>query len=300
MDLKQLEYFVRVAELGSFTRASSVLEIAQPALSRQVRLLETELHQNLLIRNGRGVVMTDAGKILLDHARGILHQIVRAKEDLDLVRRAPSGRVAIGMPPSISKVLTLPITTEFRKLMPEASLSISEGLSIIAQDWLLTGRLDIALLYNPSYSPDLETVELFEEELYLISSRIHGLKLDQLTLKEVSKLPLIIPARPNALRMLVETKMSEIKSKLNIAFEIDGVSSILDLVAEGLGYAILPRYAVSDEQREQVFKAVPIKGFNSRLVVATAANRPTTLTQQKVVELIRTIAIQKIGNELKA
>lgn len=294
MDLKQLEYFVRVAELGSFTRASSVLEIAQPALSRQVRLLETELRQNLLIRNGRGVVMTDAGKILLEHARGILHQIVRAKEDLDLVRGAPSGRVAIGMPPSISKVLTLPITTEFRRLMPEASLSISEGLSMITQDWLMTGRLDIALLYNPGYSPHLETVELFEEELYLISSYSGRLEGDSLSIKEVAKLPLIIPARPNALRMLVETRISQVHGKLNIAFEIDGISSILDLVAEGLGFAILPKYAVNNIDESQQFHAVPIKELRSRLVIATAANRPTTLTQQSVVELIKTIAIEKI------
>ena len=294
MDLKQLEYFVRVAELGSFTRASSVLEIAQPALSRQVRLLETELRQNLLIRNGRGVVMTDAGKILLEHARGILHQVVRAKEDLDLVRGAPSGRVAIGMPPSISKVLTLPITTEFRRLMPEASLSISEGLSMITQDWLMTGRLDIALLYNPGYSPHLETIELFEEELYLISSYSKRLEGDSLSIKDVAKLPLIIPARPNALRMLVETRMSQVHGKLNIAFEIDGISSILDLVAEGLGYAILPKYAVNNLDQSQQFHSVPIKELKSRLVIATSANRPTTLTQQSVVELIKTIAIEKI------
>jgi LysR family nitrogen assimilation transcriptional regulator len=294
MDLKQLEYFVRVAELGSFTRASSVLEIAQPALSRQVRLLETELRQNLLIRNGRGVVMTDAGKVLLEHARGILHQIIRAKEDLDLVRGAPSGRVAIGMPPSISKILTLPITTEFRKRMPEASLSISEGLSMITQDWLMTGRLDIALLYNPAYSQHLETVELFEEELYLISAYSNRLEGEELSIKEVAKLPLIIPARPNALRMLVETRMSEVHAQLKIAFEIDGISSILDLVAEGLGYAVLPKYAVNNVDQSQQFQAVPIKGLKSRLVIATAANRPTTLTQQNVVELIKTITLEKI------
>ena len=168
MDLKQLEYFVRVAELGSFTRASNALEIAQPALSRQIRQLETELRQNLLIRNGRGVVMTDAGKLLLGHARGILHQVVRTREDLDRVRGATAGRVAIGMPPSISKVLTLPLTTAFRQKLPQAALSISEGLSLTTQDWLMSGRLDIALLYNPSYSPEVETTELFEEELYLI------------------------------------------------------------------------------------------------------------------------------------
>ena len=86
MDLKQLEYFVRVAELGSFTRAAIALNIAQPALSRQIRLLEVELKQNLLTRNGRGAVSTEAGKLLLAHGRGILHQVDRAREELGQVR----------------------------------------------------------------------------------------------------------------------------------------------------------------------------------------------------------------------
>ena len=85
MDLKQIEYFVRVAELGSFTRAAQVLGVAQPALSRQVRLLEVELRQNLLTRNGRGATPTEAGQVLLEHGRGILHQVERAKEDMGRV-----------------------------------------------------------------------------------------------------------------------------------------------------------------------------------------------------------------------
>ena len=104
MDLKQLEYFVRVAELGSFTRAAVALDVAQPALSRQVRQLEVELRQNLLIRNGRGAAPTEAGKLLLEHGRGILHQVERAREELGRVRGALAGRVAIGLPPSVGKV----------------------------------------------------------------------------------------------------------------------------------------------------------------------------------------------------
>src|SRR6476620_9838856 len=105
MDLRQIEYFVRVAELGSFTRASIALDVAQPALSRQVRLLEVELRQNLLVRNGRGAVPTEAGQLLLEHGRGILHQVQRAREELGRVRGALSGRVAVGVPPSIARVL---------------------------------------------------------------------------------------------------------------------------------------------------------------------------------------------------
>ncbi|MCB1718541.1 MAG: LysR family transcriptional regulator, partial [Candidatus Competibacteraceae bacterium] len=91
MDLKQIEYFIRVAELGSFTRASIDLNVAQPALSRQVRLLEVELGQSLLIRNGRGVIATDAGKSLLEHGRGVMHQIERLREDLTRVRAGLLG-----------------------------------------------------------------------------------------------------------------------------------------------------------------------------------------------------------------
>src|SRR5205085_4415586 len=139
MDLKQLDYFVRVAELGSFTRAAAVLAVAQPALSRQVRLLEVELRQTLLLRNGRGVTTTDAGKLLLDHGRGILRQVERAREDLGKVRGTLGGRVAVGLPPTIAKVMAVPLIREFRKRLPEAALSISEGLSISMQEWLLAG-----------------------------------------------------------------------------------------------------------------------------------------------------------------
>ena len=175
MDLKQLEYFVRVAELGSFTRASIALDIAQPALSRQVRLLEVELRQNLLVRNGRGATPTEAGKLLLEHARGILHQVDRAREELGRVRGALAGRVAIGLPPSLARVLTVPLTRAFRQQMPDAQLSISEGLSVTMQEWLVTGRLDIALLYHAQPAPEIELTPLQEEELLLIEPRAPGL-----------------------------------------------------------------------------------------------------------------------------
>ena len=140
VDIKQIEYFVRVAEMGSFTRAANSLNVAQPALSRQVRLLEVELRQNLLVRNGRGAVMTEAGKVLLEHGRGILHQVERAHEELGRVRGALAGRVAIGLPPSIAKVLTVPLTREFRAQLPQAALSISEGLSNAMQEAIVNGR----------------------------------------------------------------------------------------------------------------------------------------------------------------
>ena len=293
MDLKQLEYFVRVAELGSFTRASIALDIAQPALSRQVRLLEVELRQNLLVRNGRGATPTEAGKLLLEHARGILHQVERAREELGRVRGALAGRVAIGLPPSLARVLTVPLTRAFRQQMPDAQLSISEGLSAAMQEWLVNGRLDIAVLYNAQTATGIEITPLLDEELMLVQLRPSGLQEDPppppLPLRDVAKLPLVIPSRPNALRMVVESEMAAIGCRPTIALEIDGVSAILDLVADGAGSAILSRNAVASSIKPSAFtvRAIGEPPLRTRLSLATSSVRPATLTQQATLALVR-------------
>jgi len=296
MDLKQLEYFVRVAELGSFTRAAQALNIAQPALSRQVRLLEVELRQNLLVRNGRGATPTHAGQLLLEHGRGILHQVERAREELGRVRSGLTGRVALGMPPSVARVITVPLTRAFRTKMPEAQLSISEGLSSAMQENLQNGRLDIALLYNPSQIPGIEHSPLVKEELLWVQPRPPGLQEDPppaaIPLKEVARLPLVIPTRPNAIRMHVESEMAAIGCRPLIALEIDGVSAILDLVADGAGYAILSRNAVLRSVRPSAFSVRPISGpaLTIQLNTAVSSLRPTTLTQQATLALITEVA----------
>ena len=292
MDLKQLEYFVRVAELGSFTRAAQVLGVAQPALSRQVRLLEVELRQNLLTRNGRGATPTEAGQVLLEHGRGILHQVERAREELGRVRSGLSGRVALGLPPSVARVLAVPLTRAFRERLPDAQLSISEGLSTAMQENLLNGRLDIAVLYNPSPMAGIELRPLLTEELLLVQPRPPGLPEDPppppLPLREIAAMPLVIPSRPNAIRMHVEAEMAAIGCRPQIALEIDGVSAILDLVADGAGVALLSRNAVMRSVRPSAFalRAVCEPALRIGLTSAISAIRPSTLTQQATLELL--------------
>ncbi|MCW5652576.1 LysR substrate-binding domain-containing protein [Hydrogenophaga sp.] len=293
MDLKQIEYFVRVAELGSFTRAAVALNVAQPALSRQVRLLEVELRQNLLVRNGRGATPTEAGKLLLAHGRGILHQVERAREELGRVRGALAGHVAMGLPPSLARVLAVPLTRAFRRQLPEASLSISEGLSATMQEWLATGRLDIAVLYNARPAPDLEIHPLYDEDLMLVEPRPPGLPEDPppppVPLRNVARLPLVIPSRPNAIRMHVEAEMANIGCRPTVALEIDGVSAILDLVADGAGAALLSRNAVASSIRPSAYRMRPVSDppLRTRLCLAVSSQRPATLTQQATLALIR-------------
>lgn len=301
MDLKQIESFVRVAELGSFTRAAAVIGIAQPLLSRHVRQLEVELRQTFLLRNGRGVTLTDAGRVLLEHGRGILHQVALAREQLGRVRGALAGRVAIGLPTSLARVLTVPLTRAFRSRMPDAAISISEGLSTTLQAGLISGRLDVVVLYNAQPAPELELQAIAEEELVLVSKRPPGLAEDPppspLPLKQVAGLPLVIPSRPNAIRMHVEAMLASVDAHPSIALEIDGVPAILDLVADGAGHAILSRNAVNSSIRPSAFAVRTIcePALTTRLSIATSSLRPTTLTHRATIELLRTMAAESVA-----
>ncbi len=305
MDLKQLEYFVRVAELGSFTRASIALDIAQPALSRQIRLLEVELHQSLLTRNGRGALPTEAGNLLLKHGRGILHQVDVAREELGAVRGALAGRVSIGLPPSLSRLITVPLTRAFRQQLPQAHLTLTEGFSVVMYEGLRVGNLDMAVLYNPEHSPEVEMTTLHSEELVLISKReepaVAGATKktgknaprtrEPISLAQVAALPLILPSRPNAFRILIEGEMVVIGRKPQISLEVDGLNAILSLVKEGMGHAVLPSYTLSNYDDTDLFtvRSIHSPRIMSQLMLVRSARRPSTETQKKAVEVVQTV-----------
>ena len=292
MDLKQLQSFVAVAEQASFTRAAQVLGLAQPALSRHIRILEVELRQTLLLRNGRGAVTTDAGKLLLEHARGILHQVARAHEDLDQLRGGMSGRVALGLPPSVARVLTVPLTRAFRAELPQAQLSIREGLSADLAESLLNGRLDIAVLYNAQATEGLQRQALIDEELVLVQARPPGLAEEPppppLEWRELAKLALVTPSRPNAIRMHLEAEMARHDCQPKVVLEIDGVSAILDLVADGVGCALLSRQAVARSTKPSAYQLRPIGSppFTIALSLVSSDRRATTPTQQHTAALV--------------
>ena len=160
VELKQLKYFMHVAELGSYTRAAEVIDVAQPVLSRQIRQLEIELRQNLLIRHGRGVVLTDSGRTLLKHVNIIMDQIDEAYEDLSLSDGKLAGHITIGLPPTVAKLIAIDLVRAFKQRLPLAHLTIEEGLTVHIEENLGLGRMDIGLLNNPTFSPNIDTKEL--------------------------------------------------------------------------------------------------------------------------------------------
>ena len=160
MDIRQLRYFIRVAELGSFSRAALMLDIGQPSLSRQIRQLEVELRQNLLIRNGRGVEPTEAGNVLLELGRGIMHQMDRVYEELGRVEGSLAGRVSVGLPPTWARLVVLRFTRLLQQELPHASVAVTEGPSVNLRDNVLHGNdlnspalTAVALLMSSSVCP---------------------------------------------------------------------------------------------------------------------------------------------------
>jgi LysR family nitrogen assimilation transcriptional regulator len=286
MDLKQLDYFVHVAELRSFSRAAVVLGIAQSALSRQVRALEIELRETLLLRNGRGVTLTEAGQRLLEHSLAILQRVGEARADMASNRDEPVGRITIGLPPTIGRQLTLPLIDGFRRRMPRARLAVVEGLSTHIVEWIMSGRVDLGLLYNPEALPGLEFVPLLEEPLCLVgrveappNPAVRG----PLSLPDLAGSQLVLPERAHVIRRLLETRAMHAGLQLDIAWEVSSVAAIIDLVCAGYGQAVLTASAVAASGRADVLTVRPILDPGLRSVLCRAVSsrqRPTPLLRQ--------------------
>ncbi len=311
MNLKQLEYFVRVAEVGSFSKAAVLLDIAQPALSRQVRLLETDLRAVLLQRTGRGVVLTEAGKRLFEHAVGILQLVAQAREDLEAGRDEPTGRVVIGLPPSMGRLLTLPLVQGFERHLPKARLAIVEGLSAHITEWIATGRVDVGLVLNPQTQEAIEVQPVFEEALCLVSpaqAGRHGQggqggqggqQAAEVEFAGLGAYPLVIPERTHAIRRVIENQAALSRIKLQVAWEVSGVQSMLDLVRSGHGHAVLTRAAVLAGGRPEAFSVRELTQprLYSRLFLATSATKPSTPLIRHAVDLLMELARNR-GHEV--
>lgn len=298
MDLKQLEYFVHVAELGSFTRASAFLRVAQPALSRQIRSLEVELRQALFERNGRGVTLTEAGKRLLAHGRGILQQVERARQDMEDQRGAASGHLAVGLPPSVSRVLTAPLVTAFRRRFPKATVTVVEGLSAYALEWLQIGRVDCAVVYNVAPNPAIDLVPVLDEALYLVSARAGGGAPvgPPVSLAALADYELVMPSRPHSIRMLLESALVAEGRKAQVGVEIESVPAILDLVQHHGLHGVLTLNGVRSHGHEDVFSVRPIvpdKGapLVTTQWIATSAQRPRGPLIEQASELLRELML---------
>ena len=299
MDLTRLRYFMAVVEAGSFSRGAAALHMSQPALSRQVLMLEQEVGQALLVRTGRGAEATESGLALLAHARAIFELADRARADLRERQASPRGRVTVGLPPRVAHVLTADLVERFRAAYPDATISVVEALSIRLREWVVAGELDMAILFDPPHSPQMEEETLAREPLVLIGPAPLPRRV---RLADVAALPLVMPSGPNALRQLLEKETRPRGLPLSIVAEVDSVQTVLSLVARGVSYTVLPQSALRLWTYDQPLHAAQIQSpaIRNRLVLAVPKARPSTKPSRLAVELLRTLALEHYGTPAAA
>lgn len=301
MDLKQLEYFRHVAELGSFTHAAAFLSVGQPTLSRRIADLEAEFGQDLFERNGRGVVLTEAGSQLLEHARGILMQVGRACQELESRRNGDSGHITLGLPSSLGNIVTVPLVKAFGEMLPNARLAFAEGLSAYTLEWLSIGRIDCALAYNAAVSEGFDIVPLLDDQLFLIAPPSRSKKYAaSISLPELADYPLIIPGRPHANRMAVEHALAHFDRKIQIAHEVECIPAIVDLVRQGHGFGVLSLNAVNSSPwvDHVLIKPILDPTLMFSLGIVTSTRRPKSPFMRKAVDLIRDVVHEEIVRSL--
>lgn len=241
MDFRQIRYFVHVADLRNITRAASMLRISQPALSRQMQLLEGELGTKLFHRKGHGLVLTSDGSLFLEHCTRLLNQFEEVKSLFQARQRGSelTGVVGIGMPVPMIQMFAAPFVAEFHQHYPGIFLRMAEGFSALLHEWLLSGSMDLAMLYGTNHSKVLVQERLLVEDLALLAPS--GLPFvaenKPIYLRDIGDTPMILPHRPHALREIVD--QSGITPDKII--EVDALTLMAELVCQGKGVTLLPK-----------------------------------------------------------
>jgi LysR family nitrogen assimilation transcriptional regulator len=291
MDLRQLRYFVALATQQHYGRAAEVLHVTQPALSRQIKLLEEELGVKLFERHARGAAPTDEARLLLERAVFLLRYVEQIKSDLLSRREEPRGPVAIGMSPGLAQQLTVVLTKAMLKQFPEVRLRFAEGFAPSLQTMLVEGEVDIALLIEPIERPNLSIVPLLKEQICLI-----GLPDDfrvqkpRIKIRDLAGIPLVMTGLvKSGVRLKLEAAAARAKVILNNVAEVETAEVARRLVLDGVGLTAHFAAAVKEDIEAGRLRAVPIDGLFLHRVLARAADRPASRATIEVLGILRMV-----------
>lgn len=261
MDFDQLQAFLEIVKEKSFSRAALRLYRTQPALSKQVRQLETELGQRLLSRQGKQVEPTPAGLVFLEHCRKILDTRREALETLQRMRERPRGRLSVGANEATSLYILPPVFAEFRARYPEVRLGIHRNFTRKLVQRVLANSLDFGVVSLPVEEKELVVLPLHRDELAVIVPARHPLaRRRAVTLEEVAEFPLVFP-RTGRTRALLEAIFADRNLEPDVSLELASVEAIKKFVAAGLGITLMSRSFVKRETAQGILRAVPLRGM---------------------------------------
>lgn len=261
MESKLFEYFLRVAELGSINRAATDLRLSQPALSRHIALLEHQIHAQLFTRTQGGVMLTEAGTLLLERVRPILRQLTALVEQ---VGGRAAGQLSIGFPSAWQHLFTSKYVSRLVEQYPGVSLRVHEGASHELREVMHAGMLDLAIVPFEGAPPNgYKHTPLIREPLVLVATKDSQLRPDRpVPLSHLDKVKLALPGKPNVIRTQIENALSRKQLSFEIMFEIDAMTLSMDLARQGIAVTIIPCCAISDSERwEGEVSWAPIRGM---------------------------------------
>jgi LysR family nitrogen assimilation transcriptional regulator len=299
MDLRQLRYFKVLAAHQHFGRAAAVLHIAQPALSRQIQLLESELGIQLVERHARGASLTVEGELLLDRATFLLRYADQIKVDIIDLQGAARGPVALGLPPALASVLVLPLTRAVRSQYPEIKLRVSESFSPSLSESLEQGVLDIAVLSGPISASSLIHAEPLMSEKICAIGPADDLRLDvaELDVQDLKDVPLILTGlQKSGVRLALERAAARANVVLDDTMEVESATVAAQLVCEGIGWTVHFASAMRNEIEAGRLRAVPISGLVLERFLARAVQRPPSRATLTLMRLICETAQTLIEN----
>lgn len=298
VNIRTLENFLRVAEIGSLKGAAAAVHIAQPALTRQIALLEDEFGAQLFVRHRRGVTLTEAGEQLRLHAERILGEVAQAHDAVSAAGRVPAGAVSLGLPTSMLYVLSTSVVASYKRNWPDVFLRVHEAIGHVVEELLRTRLVDVAILI--AEARNLENVDLTPlvvEDVYLAGPPDAGLDLDRpVSFEELAALPIILLSPHNKLRLQIEAELARRDLAFRSRLEVEGQPLVLDLIKNGIGYTVLPYCAVEAEMAAGRISGAPIQGLAMTWTLGVNRMRAHTPAVRELIALIRQAIAARVAS----
>lgn len=297
MNLRQISYFVRIAESGSFSAAAEALHVAQSALSRHIKDLEEELGGALLDRGSRGVTLSDSGRVLFERAKFILSQLEEAGSEVRAHNKELTGTVRLMAPSSIAQVLFEPLVDRFLGRFPKVRIGLSEGLWDDAANRLRAGMVDVAIM--SSATSDYIELEPLAREQMLLVGRVGDplIAKSSIAVGALAGLPLLMP---EATQETIRRFAPEVPAKLGVSIFVESAPAIRALTAAGRGYAVVPKSVLLGKLENRMIAGVPIRGLEILRQIGTLRGRPDSRAMRELVAAIREEFANFIGAGLMA
>ena len=262
MEIYQLQYFIKTAEVLHFTKAAELCFVTQSGLSQQIKKLEEELGMPLFKRIGKKVQLTEAGSVFLIHARKVVENVENGKQAIEDLNEMIGGELRIGVT-YIFGLLILPVINTFAKQYPNLKIVVEYGTTEVLEQKLLTNELDLVLVISShEINIPVEKVPLFTSQMVLVVSKIHSLAaLDKIAFRKIEEIPLVLPGKGSNSREFVEELFAKNKMRPKISIELNSIHALLQMVQDSDWATIVAEKALKgwDDLKAIQITGVPTK-----------------------------------------